>query len=310
MPLTLVSGEPSQVKKHRQTVLEKHQAESQDPMSVQRLDASELSVEDLVSAVSTLPMFSDTKLVLVGGLAGAVHLQEHIGSIAESIPTSVNVLMSEAGLKKSDALFKQVDEHAEAIFYAPKDKAALADNIVTLAKDLGSNIERGEVVYMINRVGADQARLESDIHKLAAHDDITRDLIDSLTDPLPSSKVFDLLDAAIAGRLEAALDIYEDQRSQKTDPLAILALVIWQLQVIALAGSAKSTDMALLSKESGISEYPLKKAYPVSVRLTHAMLASLVDAAIETDGRIRVDYVDADDAMKLLIIKIANVSRP
>src|SRR3546814_19438404 len=54
----------------------------------------------------------------------------------------------------------------------------------------------------------------------------------------PQSTIFELLDAALSGNTRRALELYEEQRSMKVEPQQIIAMLAWQLHVLAVVKAA------------------------------------------------------------------------
>ncbi len=112
---------------------------------------------------------------------------------------------------------------------------------------------------------------------------ITRANIDLLTEEAPQSKVFDLLDAAFSGNKKRALKLYAEQRIQKVEPQAILALIGWQLQLIAITKYADGKSSATIAKNAGVSPYPISKAAGLAHKLTDEKFKQMVQEAFEID---------------------------
>ena len=158
---------------------------------------------------------------------------------------------------------------------------------------------------MVERIGTNQSLSASELNKLLTYqDEITRQNIDLLTEPTPQSKVFDLLDAAFGGRKEQALKLYEDQRAQKVEPQAILAMIVWQLQQIAIAKMAGNRSVAEVSRDSGMKEYPLRKAKNLADKLSDNELKKMVSEVFDIDWRGKTTSLDMDEALKTYIISL------
>jgi DNA polymerase III delta subunit len=159
-----------------------------------------------------------------------------------------------------------------------------------------------EATYLVERAGTNQALLSNELDKLITYQPkINRGSINLLVDSLPQSKVFDLLDAAFSGKKSRALELYNDQRAQKIEPQAILAMIIWQLQLLALTKYADGKSAAAIAKDVGMNPYPISKAASLSHKLNEEKFKSLVDFAFEIDLKSKTTNLDLEEALKTYI---------
>ena len=181
----------------------------------------------------------------------------------------------------------------------------MAKWLVEQANFQGATLEIRDANYLVERVGTNQGLLAGELNKLLIYGpEVTRQNIDLLTEPTPRSKVFDLLDAAFEGRKEQALRLYEDQRAQKVEPQAILAMITWQLQQIAVAKMAGNRSITEVSRDSGMKEYPLRKAKNLADKLSNNDLENMVSGALDIDWRGKTTSFDMDEALKTYIISL------
>jgi DNA polymerase III delta subunit len=155
---------------------------------------------------------------------------------------------------------------------------------------------------LVDRAGTDQALISNELDKLIIYNPkISRQNIDLLTDPLPQSKVFELLDAAFSGRKSRALELYEEQRAQKVEPQKILAMIAWQLQLLALTKYADGKSTAAIAKDVGMNPYPISKAANLSHKLDEEKFNNMVKFACEIDLKSKTKAYDLDEALKTYI---------
>ena len=93
------------------------------------------------------------------------------------------------------------EEGHEFTEFAPLDGSALARWAVDYVAGQDGKLSVANATYLMQRVGTNQQLLAHELDKLVVHGaDITRDTIDLLTEAAPQSSIFELLDAAFAGR--------------------------------------------------------------------------------------------------------------
>ncbi len=99
---------------------------------------------------------------------------------------------------------------------------------------------------------------------------ITRRTIDLLTDPAPQSTVFQLLEAAFAGDRRRASELYADQRAQSVEPPQIIAMLAWQLHVLAVIKTAGDRSPRAIAKEAGINPFVIRKSQGIVSKMSLA----------------------------------------
>jgi DNA polymerase-3 subunit delta len=185
------------------------------------------------------------------------------------------------------------------------DARALASWLSDEAKKQGGQLGFADANYLVERIGANQQMLASELGKLLTYDlQVTRANIDLLTEPTPQGKIFELLDAAYGGNKKRALKLYEEQRAQRVEPQAILAMIAWQLQLLALAKHSKNLPAATVAKDAGLNPYPVTKAKNLAAKISENELNKMVDEALDIDWRGKTTAIDLDEALKTYIVTL------
>lgn len=230
---------------------------------------------------------------------------EQIEQIISSIGDTTNVVFYEPQIDKRMIYFKVLKSQTQFEEFNELDPQNLAKWLVEETKMEGGRLGLADANYLVERVGTNQSLLASELNKLLIYkSEITRQNIDLLTEPRPQSKIFDLLDAAFAGRKERALKLYDEQRAQKVEPQAILAMIAWQLQQIAITKTAGNRSITQVSKDSGMKEYPLRKAKNLADKLSDKDLKKMVSEVLNIDWRGKTTALDMDEAIKTYIVSL------
>lgn len=274
-------------------------------LAIERIDATEVEAQFIADTVQSLPFLTNRKLVIVSDSSLNKGLVEQIEQIISSVGDTTNVIFYEPQIDRRTAIFKLLKAKTKLEDFSELDGYNLAKWLVDEAKNQGGNISQGDANYLVGRVGTNQSLLFNELQKLLLYNSsVTRATIDLLTEQTPQSKVFDLLDAAFAGRREQALKLYSDQRAQKIEPQVVHAMITWQLQQIAVAKYAKGKSASEISKDSGMKEYPISKAIGLAARLDENKLNNLISEALEIDLLSKTTPLDMDEALKTFIISL------
>lgn len=274
-------------------------------LALEKFDGEEDEAQAIIDALQSLPFLAQRKLVVIRNGGANKEFAEQIEQIISSIGESTDVVFYEPQMDKRTAYFKVLKSQTSFEGFNELDPQSLVGWVIKVANFQGGTLEIRDANYLVERVGTNQSLLAGELNKLLIYKPkITRLNIDLLTEPTPQSKVFDLLDAAFAGHKEQALKLYEDQRAQKVEPQAILAMIAWQLQQIAITKHTGSRLITEVSRDSGMKEYPLRKAKNLADKISDNDLKSMVSEALDIDWRGKTTGLDMDEALKTYIVSL------
>ncbi|MEK7561662.1 MAG: DNA polymerase III subunit delta, partial [Patescibacteria group bacterium] len=262
-------------------------------LALEKFDGEENEAQAITEGLQSLPFLAQKKLVVVRSGGANKEFVEVTEQIISSIGDTTDVIFLEPQIDKRTAYFKVLKTKTQFEEFNELDPQSLTKWLVEETKTEGGQLNLSDANYLVERVGTNQNLLSSELNKLLIYkSEITRQNIDLLTEPTPQSKVFDLLDAAFAGRKEQALRLYDDQRAQKVEPQAILAMIAWQLQQIAITKMAGNRTITEVSRDSSMKEYPLKKAKNLADKLSEDDLKKMISEALDIDWRGKTTSLD------------------
>ena len=279
-------------------------AENSD-LAIERIEASAVEAQHIIDAVSSLPFLSTKKMVVLRELGLNKPVAEQIEQIIDSTESTTELIIYEPSPDRRTAYYKTLASRTNLEEFKELDKRQLTSWLLLQSHKLNAKLSLSDADYLVDRVGLNQAILQQELEKLSLYNpQISRQNIDLLTEKTPQSKVFDLLDAAFAGHGKKALNLYEDQRAQKVEPQAILALIIWQLHLIALAKYGAGKTSTQIAQEAGVGPYPMQKAQNLAKSLSESRLREITNEAADIDYYSKVSAVDIDEALKNLLVGI------
>lgn len=271
-------------------------------LALQRIDAEEAEPAAILEAIQSLPFLSARKMVVVRNGSANKPISGQIEQIIDSADDTTDIIFYEPSADKRSSYFKVLKSKTQLEEFAEQDSRELAKWLAGEAKKQGASFSQSDAAYLVERIGTDQQQLASELDKLITYDPkITRANIDLLTEKTPQSKVFDLLDAAFAGDKERALELYADQRAQKVEPQAVMAMIAWQLKLLALAKLGDGKNPQQIAKDAGLSPYPVMKAQNLARKIDGDKLREMVSDALEIDEKGKTKNIDLDEAVKTYI---------
>jgi DNA polymerase-3 subunit delta len=228
-------------------------------MALEQLDGETADVDRIREALQSAPFLASKKLVVLRGGAANKQFTENAEALLSDVSDTTDVILVEQKLDKRLGYYKYLKKATDFREFAALDERAAAKWLVDTAKARGGTISPVDALYMVDRVGLDQQLLANELEKLLLYSQqINKDSINLLTDQNVQSTIFQLLDAAFAGNKKRAIQLYEEQRSQKVDPLAIIAMLTWQLHILALLGTDRPTRLPGRPKSARIPSRRVK----------------------------------------------------
>jgi DNA polymerase III delta subunit len=148
--------------------------------------------------------------------------------------------------------------------------------------------------------------LSNELEKLLLYDPkITRQTIDLLTEPTPQSTIFQLLEAAFAGNPKRALELYAEQRALKVEPAQIVAMLAWQLNILAIIKTAGNHSPDAVAKEAKLNPFVVQRSQSIARKLSLIQLKKLVSDLLKIDVATKRTNIDPDEALQHYLLTLA-----
>ncbi len=276
-------------------------------LALERLDGEAVDADRISEALTSLPFLADKKMVVLRGLGTNKQLYEQAEQLFSDISETTDVIIVEPKLDKRIAYYKFLKKQTDFHEFPELDQYGLANWLVDEAKARDGSISSSDARYLVERVGASQQLLSNELEKLLLHDPkITRQTIDLLTDAAPQSTIFQLLEAAFAGNRRQALKLYAEQRTQSVEPIQIIAMLGWQLHVLAVIKTAGDRSADTIAKEAKINPFVVRKSQAIARNLTLARLKKLVNDLLKIDTQAKSTNIDTDEALQHYLLTISS----
>ena len=274
-------------------------------LALETIDVSDWELRKVLDTLGALPFLSPNRLLILHGLAANKPAAEQIDKLLESVSETTNLVIVESKIDKRSVLYKTLKKQTEFHDCTELDARDASRWVTSEVKSRGGGIGLSEANYLVSRIGATQQLISSEIDKLMLYQPvITRATIDVLTEQVPLSSIFELIDAAFSGNFARALALYADQRAQNVEPLAIEALFVWQLHSIVLMKAAGNTSSDTVAAQAGISPYVARKSAGLAAKRTLGDLRQYVAELADLEYTVKTTTVDADELMKNYILSL------
>ncbi len=275
-------------------------------MTLERLDGEEAGYDRMHEAAQSLPFLAPRKLVVLRSPGVNKEFAEKFEQFTQDIAETNDVVIVEPKLDKRLGYYKQLKKLTEFREFLVLDANGLAKYVSDYVKGEGGSISLADARLLIDRVGTNQLINQHEADKLLAHSPkITRAAIEQLTERTPQSSIFELLDAAFAGNAKRATDLYGEQRAMQVEPQQILAMLIWQLHILAIIKTAAERSADTIAREAKISPFTVRKTQNLAQRISLAQLKQRIQELREFDVRLKSEGLNADEVVQYYLLNLA-----
>jgi DNA polymerase-3 subunit delta len=302
MITTLTGSNSFMLQQIMRQLIETFVAEYTD-MGLERLDGEEAEYDRLREALESLPFLASKKLVVLRNPGANKTFIENAEALLTELPETTDVIIYEPKIDKRSSYYKFLKKATDFKELNDLDGPALTKWLVEEAK---GSLSQSDARYLIERLGTNQQLLSSELQKLLIYDaKITRQTIDLLTEPTPQSTIFQLLDAAFAGNKKHTLELYQQQRVNKVEPQQIIAMLAWQLHVMAIIKTAGNKSDNDIAHEGKLSPYVVQKSRRALSHTTLQQLKERIQDLTKLDLALKSSPIDADDAVQTFLLSIS-----
>lgn len=303
--ITVLVGENDAKRLQEQTRIVDAFIAAHTDMGLERLDAEETSYDRLVEAVQSVPFLVDRKLVVIRSGGMNTDFTEKFEQFLGAVTESTDVLLVEGKLDKRTAYYKQLKKLDGFKEFNVLDANGLIRFAADYAKEQGGSLSTTDARFLVERVGTDQMSLTHELDKLLTYNSkINKASIELLTEEIPQSKIFDLLDAAFAGNVRRTQSLYADQRAQGAEPQQIMAMLVWQLYILAVVKAGQQRSSAEIATAAKLNPYVVEKTARVARQLAPTKLRQMITELRVLDVRSKSEGIVLDDALQHYLLTL------
>ncbi len=274
-------------------------------LALERLDGQEAGFDQVREALAGLPFLAARKLVVLRTPGANKQFAEKAEQLLAELPETTDVIIVEPKLDRRLGYYKFLKQKTDFRDFPELDRNGLVRWLVETAKAGGAALNLADASYLVERTGLSQQSLAGELEKLMLYDKrISRQTIDLLTEPTPQSTVFQLLEAAFAGRAKTALQLYAEQRAQKVEPPQIIAMLVWQLHALAVVKTAGSRSAEEIAAEAKLNPFVVRKTQSIARSLSLPELKKLIADLLKIDVGTKRTSIDPDEALQHYLLKL------
>lgn len=306
--MTLFFYGPSSYLLHQQTeqMVQAYLKKTGSGIGLERIDGSLAKPAEIRTALQAAPFLTSSRLVVITGLSTAKATFDKLGDPLALVPKTTVAVFAEPLIDQRTSAFKVLGGADKVIKFEPPTPMQLTNWVKRQVESLGGTIDRPAVTALLKRAGDDQWRLSHEVDKLVGYNPaVTAETVALLVVRSPDATIFDLVEAATAGRVADALAAFADMAALKHDDMYVLTMVQWQLRNLLLAKVAPSgLSSGELAKAAGMSPYVATKMMAASKKHEETALCAAVMRAADLEFEIKTGVVKSDVGLEQLIFSL------
>lgn len=283
--IQLLTGENDFALKAALGMIRAEYIDTHDSDSVVMREGQELSVSDLPQLLAGRSLFSPEQLVVISGAADNKSVWEALPEQIEA--ADPELILVESKPDKRTRTYKWLQKHATTREYGYLGESDLEQWLMTAAHREGIDLAHDVARFLLSYAGSDQWRLQQELRKLALTGrPITRETIEDVIEPHPQASAFELLDAAIAQRIDRIRQLVGIV-ARSEDPYRFVGLLTSQVYALAVAHAAGDRPAAVIAKDAGIHPYVATKTQATARRLSANRLTLMIETIAALDRKLK-----------------------
>ncbi len=287
------------------------------------LDGNIVTVDELLTSLSTVPFMADRRLVIVEGLLnrlGGVNKRSagskkdltewlNFPDLLTNLPPTANLLLIERESLPSNKFLSTILKLGQVEKFSPLGHRDLLEWINTRSSKMGLDIERTAVTLIADSVGSELRLIDSELNKIKTYSRgrlITREDVILMVPYVRQQNVFRVVDSVIEGRTRDALNASSMLISLGESPSGIVRMIERQLRFLILAKHLLSRKIPTgdIGKHINLSGYPLQKTLEMEKKISQAKIMNMHDNLLKSNIRVREGKLTEQESFDLLISEL------
>lgn len=317
-PLYLFWGEESYLREHWVGVIRKHLLpEGMADFNHKLFEGKDIDMDEVRTAVDTVPFFSDRTLVELRGLDifSNEPLRSAMAEIVSDVPDYCCLLvvfdLPDMKPKATTALYKEISKLGKVVEFTAQSQSKLVNWIIRRFTALGCNISHEDADYMIFYCGSLMTGLILEVDKLAAYCGprrVTRADIEEVAIAVPTAIVYRMTDALSSGEHGRAAEIMAELIAMRESPIMLLSLIARQFRQLYTACLAlrQGRGAEYVKELWGMrSDYPARLLINNAKLFSREKLENILKLCAKTDFEMKSNGSDNEGLLCSLFLNIA-----
>lgn len=281
-----------------------------DTMNFSYFEGKGFPVNELVSIAHTVPFFSERRLILVEN-SGCFKNQSDLPDYIGDFPESTYLIFVEREVDKRNRLYKAVQKKGTVSEMNGLTEKDLKLWVAQSLKREGKKITEQDIMYMVQKTGADMKNLENELEKLVCYageeEVITREAIDEVCVVQTEGKIFQMIDEIGMKRQDQALALYYDLLAVREKPMSILFLLIRHFNILLQIKELDKSSIpsGQMASKVGIPPFTVKKYIGQAKNFSIQNLKENLSRSVEVEEGVKTGLLLDQIGVELLIVEFS-----
>ena len=268
------------------------------------------SVTSLIDLAYAFPFGSEKKLVIVKNFENYSDKKKFVEYIKNPSETTILVIVNNSKINISSEPFKSLKKN-NYIFEAKELKGIELENWTKKrAKQLKLKVDTESIKMLIEIVGEDKSLVEMQLQKFRSFikddNELTTEIIKSLSSNTKENNIFDLLNVIGKGREKESLKIITNLLEHGNSLVPIIAMLTKFLIVIARSFELRSKNLNDwdAAKEINISKYFYTSCKNANYFNNHTRVIRAIRVLYKTDVALKSTGIDEKTLSTLMLTEL------
>lgn len=303
----LIYGEEPYMVRFYKNKLRNMLAAEGDDMNASFFEGNAVPIEEVASLGNTLPFFAEKRLILMEN-SELFKSANDMPDILAAFPDTTYVVFAEKQIDKRNRLYKWMQKNGCVTECAVQQEKELVPWGARYLKEYGKSISRRTMEQLLSKVGFQMDAIVNELDKLIGYTGERQEITDADVEAICSGqvvgKIFDMIDAVIAGENERVFRLYADLLELKEPPLVILHLlgrhINILLQIKEMGNRFSDRDAA---KKAGVPYFTIGKYRNQARHFTKKQLLSLLEERADYEERFKTGRLGERLVAEFFLIK-------
>lgn len=303
-------------------ITDKILSKNNNSFNLQNFYSCDLDIDDLYSAVESLPLMSQLKCVRIFNLDVEKESAETIKKLKDlisDIPDTTVLIISltnlNIDLKRSSkwlSFIKFFEKYGDVLNLSIMSKLDLQRQLIKWAEKLSCNLSAKNAQVIIDKCGSNLLILKNELEKLCAYankQEITLDIISKVAVENFEANVFELTKAIMFRNYNRAFEILNILFLKKEEPVTILSVLasnyldIYRVKIAEYSGKSIYDVADIFDYKKKL--FRLENVQKYFSNVSMETIRSSIELLVKTDAQLKSSKLDSKVLLEKLIIKLS-----
>jgi len=285
-------------------------------LDIIQLEGRDLSRDNFISLVGSLPFFCDKRLIIIKNLLienSDSLFKKYVGEQLLKLPDHIFILFVEEGEPdKRGSLYKALAVKGHSIECSGNNEFENTAKIKKSFLENGLEINPQEIRYLINMTSNDSWLLFNSIEKIILYKKAKQDKrvntqdIDELVQSQSVPKIFGLTDAIAEKQIKKSVELLHDLLKSGTNEMQILAVIISQYRTLLQIESMvqERFPRGQIAKELRLPPFVIDKNIILLKKYSYLHLVKIYKYLQMIDSMIKRGIIESKIALDIMVVKL------